>query len=147
MSRSSCTLICFSPFLSHTGSMYPIVLWIMYHSVSDWLLLIVTLYKALPWPVLIQCMIPAHIHRCRWVSNAINSPGDEWQLCPCLAAVPDVFFFSFSCLYLLNWWIVCVVFLNEIWTPKENKDFQTDSNYCHIWCVTRCMIILEGLSV
>lgn len=31
--------------------------------------------------------IPVHIHRCRWVGAAVNSPVDEWPPCLCTATL------------------------------------------------------------
>lgn len=31
--------------------------------------------------------IPVHIHRCRWVGDAVNSPVDEWPPCLCTATL------------------------------------------------------------
>lgn len=39
--------------------------------------------------VFYQRRFPVHIHRCRWVGDAVNSPVDEWQPCPWMATLPE----------------------------------------------------------
>lgn len=54
---------------------------------------------------------PVHIHRCRWVGDAVNSPVDEWPPCPCTATLlmmlcPSAAFRLLCCMCQLFvvWW-------------------------------------------
>lgn len=57
---------------------------------------------------------PVHIHRCRWVGDAVNSPVDEWAPCPCATTLLPAAAHIRICLSLCSLWF------NEVWQVYVN---------------------------
>lgn len=96
-----------------------------------------------------RCRFPVHIHRCRWVGDAVNSPVDEWQPCPCSASHPDTLAFKSTVCICLADDGLSVSFEWKCCVRDRNKAFGTTSwNACVVVCL-HCAVLYQkwGLSV
>lgn len=67
--------------------------------------------------VLHQRRVPVHIHRCRWVGDAVNSPVDEWTPCPCVATLRP----AAARMWCVDVWHVCLFnYGAALWSVVKN---------------------------